>query len=177
MGFGSFLKKAINPLTPFKAIGSAGKNLVQGNVKGALRNMTLDAATMGLGPGTRRSQGPGAPAAVSPEAQAFFNSQSGADQQGIMESFGNRPNIQGWYENAKAAGSVPASPSVSPIPQGIAEVMGAAGQPQAAPQPSPMGAAPGVGAAASPIMQQLNRARRDFDMRRRVGGYNPNQVE
>jgi len=47
MGFGNFLKKAINPLTPFKAIGGAAKNLARGNVVGALKG----AATMGLAPG------------------------------------------------------------------------------------------------------------------------------
>ena len=56
MGFGKFLKKALNPLTPFKAGAKSIGQLAKGNVKGALRS-SLDAVpgspTLGMGGGAK----------------------------------------------------------------------------------------------------------------------------
>jgi hypothetical protein len=131
MGFGSFLKKAINPLTPFKAIAGAGKSLARGDIKGALLNSTVGGATMGLGPSfgnkarieeIRRRVTP----FVSDDAKSFFGTQSADDQNAIRQSWGgNEGMMQQWYDNAKSAGAVPApapaaAPSAqpSPLPQG-----------------------------------------------------------
>jgi hypothetical protein len=108
MGFLSFLKKAVNPLTPLKAAVGAGKSLAHGDIKGALINSTVGSATMGLGPsGVRRPSGGGV-IPPSQEAQNFFDSQSVGDRDSIMRSFGSAPpRIQQWYDNASAAGAVP----------------------------------------------------------------------
>lgn len=45
---------------------------------------------------------------ASPEAQAFFNKQSPADQEAIRASWGGKDQMDAWYQAAKAAGSVPA---------------------------------------------------------------------
>lgn len=83
----------------------------------------LSGAALGLpiGPSFGRDRRPAAPALpqVSPEAQAFFGTQSGADQAAIQASLGSGNNIESWYRNAKAAGSVPA-PAPSPAPAAAA---------------------------------------------------------
>lgn len=48
MGFGDFLKKAINPLTPFKMVAGATKQTLQGNPMGALK------ASVGMNPGGKQ---------------------------------------------------------------------------------------------------------------------------
>jgi hypothetical protein len=126
MGFGSFLKKAINPLTPFKAIGSA----VKGDMKGAF----LQSATMGLAGGGHRPGVPGAPPPpVSAEAQNYFNTLSEGDRNQIQAGSVGNGGIESWYQGAKAAGAVGAP---SPLPGAATGMLNMGVKPAAVAEPA-----------------------------------------
>jgi hypothetical protein len=76
-----------------------------------------------------------ASAPVSQDAQNYFNSQSADDQNTIRQSWGGKNQMQQWYDNAKAAGSVPATqPATQP-----ASAPATAGQSPGWGQPAPQG--------------------------------------
>src|SRR3990167_3699102 len=53
---------------------------------------------------------------ASAAAQAFFDKQSPKDRMAIIDSWGGRDLTDEWYNNAKAAGSVPAAGAAPTLP-------------------------------------------------------------
>lgn len=119
MGFGGFLKKVINPLTPIKGAFNGTKSLLKGDVKGAARGFmdaTGDPFMAGASMAMKRRKAAG-PAPLKPGVQDYFNKQSPEDQANIKASLAGNPNgMNEWFANAAKAGAVAAPPPAAMAP-------------------------------------------------------------
>lgn len=124
MGFGGFLKKMINPLTPIKGAISGTKGLLKGDLKGAARGFmgaTGDPIMAGAAMAMSRRKKPAGPAPLKPGVQDYFNQQSPGDQANIKASLAGNPNgMNEWFANAVKAGAVAPPPVAGMAPQGPA---------------------------------------------------------
>ena len=132
MGFGKFLKKALNPLTPFKAGLKSVNQLVHGNVKGALRS-SLDAVpgspTLGMGGGAKILD-PTVASGLGLERMSGANVQGG-----IGPEMGKFRGIAGMGQRLGQMAPPPGMAAAGMAPPQGAEQMGMAQQGGPPPQP------------------------------------------
>jgi len=157
MGFGNFLKKAINPLTPFKAGLKSVNQLVHGNVKGALRS-SLDAVpgspTLGMGGGAKILD-PTVASGLGLEKMPGANVQGGIAP-GMGKLDGIAGMMRGLGQMGRQAAGQPPPQQMAPPPPGPQSVgiLGGA-PPQGAEQ---MGMAQQGGPPPQPFLESVQQA-------------------
>lgn len=119
MGFGSFLKKVINPLSPIKGILGAGKAIAKGDFKNAARQGL--GASLGFNIGAKKAAprpGWGAPPGVAPVApgmpQGMPPGMPGSMGVGQMRQVQPEAEVSGWGAPAVAMAQAP--PQLAPAP-------------------------------------------------------------